>query len=536
MIHVRQIALGNATEAYIQSEFSDGLNIISSGENHVGKTVIMQAIMFALGSEPLFPASLRYQDYVFIVDVEIDGRVVSVLRNRNTFVVKDENSIVPLETVADFDQYWNGHFFKLPLIIKDGKERMAPAALFEQLAFMPQAKRNTARIYGGYYNKADFMEMVYSQAGLACRSLGTKTMKEIKDRKKTLQIRRDELSKQAKQLKDPGTSLIAVSPTADREEKARIISKLDEIRDDIVSLQNRRNRTLTRMKKNEGVLHELNSLNKDISSGALECLSCGSYDIGYRMGKADFVFNLTTSDMRMQILRSLQERINGQRDEAANLESEIRELQARFNSMANTREITLEDIFASRENYIDLEDIDAELTSIADELSDIEQIIQTDKVADFEMRSNRRELKDSILATMNRVRRTLGADGNVPDYTDLFTTEKGPYSGSEATEFLMARMYSLVKHLHHKLPILVDSFRAEELSTGREEKLLPFFTELDNQVILTVTLKEQEIGKYYGKDEINNIDLTDYEPNKLLSSAYCAALDEKIKDFGIKLI
>ena len=57
MIRIKQIALGNDAEAYIQSGFTDGLNIISSGENHVGKTLIMQAMMFALGSEPMFPAS-----------------------------------------------------------------------------------------------------------------------------------------------------------------------------------------------------------------------------------------------------------------------------------------------------------------------------------------------------------------------------------------------------------------------------------------------------------------------------------------------
>ena len=290
------------------------------------------------------------------------------------------------------------------------------------------------------------------------------------------------------------------------------------------------------MKKNEGVLHELRSLNKEISSGALECLSCGSHDIGYRMEKADFVFNLTTSDMRSQILRSLQERIDGQRGDAASLDSDIRKLQSQFNSLADTREITLEDVFASREGYVSLERVDAELTSIADELTDIEQAIQADRLTDSDIKAKRKNLKEEILATMNGVRRGLGADDNVPDYADLFTTEKGPYSGSEATEFLMARIYALEKHLHHQLPILVDSFRAEELSTGREERLLPYFAGLDNQVILTATLKEQEAGKYHGQIGINDIDLAGYEPNKLLSATYRDAFKAIVDGFGIKLI
>ena len=535
MIRIKQIALGNAMEAYIQSGFTNGLNIISSGENHVGKTVIMQAMMFALGSEPMFPASLRYQEYVYIIDAEVNGRSVSILRNGSTFVVKDGDVIAPLETVGDFDQYWSDHFLALPSIVKDGKERMVPAALFEQMAFMPQAKRNTARIYGGYYNKADFIEMIYSLAGLSGRALDSKSLNKIKERKKALQSRRSELSKLAKHLKSPGTSLAVVSPTSDREEKARIILELDEIRDAIVSLRNRRNHVLTRMKKNEAVLRELNSLNREISCGALECLNCHSHDIGYRMDGADFVFDLTTADMRQQILRSLQERIDGQRDESGTLDFEIRELQKRFNALADTREITLEDIFACRENYVSLEDVDAELTAVVDELTEIEQTIQANSQADAETKENRKELKEALLSTMNEVRRTLGAEDNVPDYADLFTSENSPYSGSEATEFLMARIYALVKHLHHQMPILVDSFRAEELSTGREEKLLPFFNELDNQVILTATLKEQEAGKYHNIDGVNDIDLTGYLPNRLLSPTYCDAFKTKVEEFGVRL-
>ena len=137
---------------------------------------------------------------------------------------------------------------------------------------------------------------------------------------------------------------------------------------------------------------------------------------------------------------------------------------------------------------------------------------------------------------MNSVRNTLNPDDAAPDYTDLFTTESSPYSGSEATEFLMARIYALTRDLKHELPILVDSFRAEELSTGREENLLPLFLELENQVILTATLKNEEVGKYQNVDEINNIDLSGYEPNKLLSPSYVEAFNAKVREFGIKLI
>ena len=83
--------------------------------------------------------------------------------------------------------------------------------------------------------------------------------------------------------------------------------------------------------------------------------------------------------MRSQIINSLKERISEQENIAKELDLEIREKQTRFNKITDSRNITLEDIFVYREDYISLEDIDKELTLIADELSNVDRIIKTDK-------------------------------------------------------------------------------------------------------------------------------------------------------------
>lgn len=85
------------------------------------------------------------------------------------------------------------------------------------------------------------------------------------------------------------------------------------------------------------------------------------------------------------------------------------------------------------------------------------------------------------------------------------------------------------------MPILIDSFRAEELSTSREERALPYFINLPNQVIFTATLKGQEAGKYSNEPSINNIDYTGYKINKLLSDEDNGAFAAKVKSFGIRL-
>ena len=138
MIRVKKLYIGNETECYIQGNFTDGLNIISSEDNHVGKTIVMQGIMFTLGADPKFPPSLKYKQYLFIVDIDIDRHELSILRSKDYFIVKDGDTITPLERKNLFDQYWSENVFLLPTIIKNGAPTLAGLSLYTQMAFVPQ--------------------------------------------------------------------------------------------------------------------------------------------------------------------------------------------------------------------------------------------------------------------------------------------------------------------------------------------------------------------------------------------------------------
>ena len=172
---------------------------------------------------------------------------------------------------------------------------------------------------------------------------------------------------------------------------------------------------------------------------------------------------------------------------------------------------------------------------IRDEIDDIAERLKEARRVDKELAEDRADFKSTLVETMNAIRRNLNDDPGALEYDDLFTKANNPYIGSEATEFFLARAYSLAAHIDHGLPILIDSFRAEELSTSREERALPFFVDLPNQVIFTATLKGQEVGKYHDKDGINNIDYTGYAVNKLLSEADNDTFQVHAKSFGIIL-
>ena len=60
---IKKIAVGNSTEAFVEDSFTAGLNIISSDDNNKGKTIAMQAMMYAIGNEPTFPTTFDYKNY-----------------------------------------------------------------------------------------------------------------------------------------------------------------------------------------------------------------------------------------------------------------------------------------------------------------------------------------------------------------------------------------------------------------------------------------------------------------------------------------
>lgn len=41
---ILRVAVGNSKEAFIESRFTDGLNVISSDDNNKGKTIVIQSM------------------------------------------------------------------------------------------------------------------------------------------------------------------------------------------------------------------------------------------------------------------------------------------------------------------------------------------------------------------------------------------------------------------------------------------------------------------------------------------------------------
>ena len=120
-------------------------------------------------------------------------------------------------------------------------------------------------------------------------------------------------------------------------------------------------------------------------------------------------------------------------------------------------------------------------------------------------------------------------------FDDLFSKRSSVYSGCEATEFYLSKLYALAVVLVHKYPIMMDYFRDGELSTEKEDVVLKKFGELPNQIIFTATLKDQEMGKYSAYKSINAIDYSVNTVSHILNASHVAGLKRMLKPLMVRI-
>ena len=516
---IRAVYIGNSEEAYINKEFKEGLNIISSDDNNKGKTIVIQAIMYCLGNIPAFPSAFDYENYYFILYIEQDDKLIKICRKNKNFVIRKDEEYTVFDNTAEFKRYWNKNIQKLPIIKKENIYKIVDPELLVQIFFVGQDKKVTYDIVNkGFYKKEDFYKLIYSMAGINGDAAPIEDIEKAKKKIKELKNERDILLKENKILKK-NLALEFLSSTNDRAALEGMLKEVERIKNKLVNLKKERSNAVSRRTKNEIALKELRSLNRTMKTGQISCMDCGSTHIAYESADSEFSFDISTSKMRTQILNSVQEKIDIYNEEITRLTNEISLCQKELDACMETEDIPIEALLVIRQEMEGARNADDRIKEIDTEVQELSGQLEMKSAISEDIEKKIKNLLNGIINTMNGFYSKVDSAGTEP-YADIFTTRDKIYSGIEATEFHLARMYAFGKILKHDYPIIVDSFRAEDLSTERENKVLNEFKELDNQIIFTTTLKAEEGEKYAFDSSLNNISFSGHVTNKMLSNAY----------------
>lgn len=535
---IMKVAVGNSTEAFIEGRFTDGLNIISSDDNNKGKTIVIQSMMYAMGNEPTFPTSFEYQKYYYYVEFEEREKVYQICRSGDGFVLNQGSSILIFDNVAELKRYWSKRIFALPSIVKNQLSMIVDPVLFMQLHFVGQDKKDTSNIaHHGFYNKQDYIEMLYAYAGLSSEQLSQDRIDEIKHRVSELSDEKKVLLQQHKILKSKKASVSYLSAESDRLAFGEKVANLERVQSKINELRKARNATTTRKSKWEHTINELRSLNRSISCGELRCMDCNSTNISFSTGEtfhASYSFDVSTVEMRTEIINSISEKIKAYAEEIQRLSADICAEQERLQTLMDDEAVSLESIVAYKKDIFSASDAEIRIKEIESEIASLKSQLIANESSSQEAKEQRVTLLSEILRKMNELYRQIDPDGNLT-YTSLFTQRNEVYSGSEATVFHLVKLLALQQIMKHDCPIIVDSFRAEDLSTGKEETVLEISKSIDNQVIFTTTLKHEELGKYDSVDGVNHINYISHTPSKILDGRYVRDFLTLLSALSIKL-
>lgn len=518
---IQKIAVGNKTEAYIEGNLHDQLNIISSDDNNKGKTIIIQSLMYCLGNTPVFPSSFDYKKYKYIIEFKHNGINYILCRENNNFILKNNDSIFLFDNVSEMKRYWSKNISELPQIIKDEKVRIVDPELYTQIFFVGQDKKDSSNIANkAFYSKLDFYNMIYAYKGIGEKGMNSEEISLAKGNLKKLGEEKKALLKQHKILNSKKLSANYFSPYSDRVAFKEKIEKLEKVKDKIGDLRTSRNSIINRKMKYEITLKELMSLNRTIATGELKCLNCDSTHIGYvSANSTSYTFDVSTSEVRNQIINSINEKIGSYSEELDKLTVEINYYQTQVQEMLVDDAISLESIVLYKQEMMGSLGIDEKIEILEGEIVAISDSLKANYNSSEDISKQQNKLISKIIDEMNLAYKEIDPIGTLT-FDNIFTKKSEIFSGSEATEFHLVKMYGLAKVLEHSYPIIIDSFRAEDLSTDREQVVIDLFTKLPNQVIFTTTLKREEIGKYNDFKNINHIDYSDHHSSKLLSEKY----------------
>lgn len=533
---IKKTAVGNIKEAFVENGFSDGINIISSDDNNKGKTIVIQSMMYALGNEPAFPTSFDYQKYYHFIEFEENSKSYCLCRFNNGFVLKSGSVLMLFDNVSELKRYWNKHIAPLPQIVKNQVLKVVDPVLYLQLFFIGQDKKDSSNIaHPGYYNKTDFYNMLYDICDLSGMELDEEEIRKTKEKIAQLKSDRSVLIKQHKILKSKDTPVSYLSSVSDRSAFEKKLSDMEKLNAKIAELRKARNANATRRASWETTLKELRSLNRSMECGELRCMDCNSTNIAFSSSKKNsYAFDVSTVNMRNEIIASINEKIEAYNEEMSRLSAQISLAQSELQSIMEDESISLEAIVAYKQDVFSAADAEAQIKNIDQELESLNNKLHLSVGASQSRKEQQSLLLNAILNEMNIMHKTIDSNSNL-EFDDIFTKRDEVYSGSEATIFHLSRLYAFEKILHHVNPIIVDSFRAEDLSTAKENIVIDIYKELPNQVIFTTTLKAEELGKYDSFQDVNHIDYRSHQPSKLLSNEYLGEFMEIMSGMSINM-
>ena len=516
-------------------KFEKGFNVVTSKDNHVGKSSLLKSLYFAMGAEVGFDNVWNKNTKLYVVEFYIDEIKFRVARWQKAFALFRETELilttksVSRELAREFEKIFS---FAVHIANKKtNKIELAPPS-FTFMPYYIDQDRGWSGLYEsfsniGQYKKSDRIKSLYYHLGIYTRSTVELRAKIdiLKDKIEQLKVEEEKIKITIESLYAEIQNLVPAESIEELERnlmipKERIVllvSRIGETRNKIQSLET----ALYRHEHQLEVIQEYRKINDGVSVCEDRykihiCPKCGySFDeeiysivrSNYNLQNEDYMYKQIE-----QIISSIASELEKYKENYVSLMYELKQQEQAYDEKQDSYEVYL--------RQRGLQDSVKHFTEqLGENVYEQEGYGREIKEIDKELRKlpNKKEVEKNYIENVRLNIIKLDAwnsayEGNIK----LLKPIKA--QGTLENKIILAQMIGLFQTMQYfktntiLFPLVVDSPRAKEASHTSSKDILKLIFEMDNlpQVILAT------------------MDYSDFE-NKMKISAKVIVLSEKRK-------
>ena len=494
--------------AYIHN-FEKGFNVVTSQDNHVGKSSLLKSLYFAMGAEVDFDNVWNKNTKLYVVEFYIDEIKFRLARWQKSFALFRETELilttksVSRDLAREFEKIFSFAIYMANK--KTNKIELAPPA-FTFMPYYIDQDRGWSGLYESFsnidqYKKPDRIKSLYYHLGIYTRSTVELMAKRdaLKDKIEQLKAEEEKSRITIEALYVEIQNLVPADSIEElernliipKERIALLVSKIGEIRNKIQSLET----ALYQHEHQLEVIQEYRKIKDGVSVREDRdkihiCPKCGySFDEEiYSIVRASY--NLQNEDYMYkqieQIISSIESELEKYKENYVSLMDKLKQQEQAYDEKQDSYEVYLQ--------QRGLQDSVKHFTEqLGENIYKQETYGKKIKVIDKELRKlpNKKEVEENYIENVRLNIIKLDAwnsayEGNIK----LLKPIKA--QGTLENKIILAQMLGLFQTMQYfdtntiLFPLVVDSPRAKEASHTSSKDILKLIFQMDNlpQVIL----------------------------------------------------
>lgn len=488
-------------------DFQKGLNVITSTDNHVGKSSLIKSLYYSLGAEVKFDGVWDKNSKIYITTIQVDEQEYKVARLQKNFAIfKDEELILLTNSVGHDLASKMEEIFSFAIYLADKNEKkvkLAPPALTYMPYYIDQDK-GWSDLYGSFdgldqFTKAERKKSLYYHLRIYTRYTIEQMAKrdELKEKLDTLKKSEAELRITINALSNELNNIVPADSVEElqrnislpKEKITDLVKKIGNLRNEIQELES----SISQSEHQLSIIREYKKIKDDKGTvGVPEhtCPRCG-YNFDEELYETVRTnYNISNEDYLTQqveyIVSTLKERLAKREELYVQLSKQLQDVEKSYDESEDAYNVYLrgKGLQESLNRFsLALKDNVFNQHEIAEEIKDI----------DKELRKlpNKKEIENIYIGYVRLNIMGLGAWNASYDGT-IKLLQPIKAQGSLASKIILAQCIGLFQTMAAKsstvtkFPLVIDSPRGNEASDTSSRDILETISKIDSlpQVIL----------------------------------------------------